>query len=125
MLYFVFVFFAGWIVAEISTGIFHWWEDRYGNEEWPIIGNQIIKPNIDHHKNPSKFCKQSYLVRNYQIIIPTMFGAFFSFYFEFWVLCWAFILMSQMNEIHSWSHQRCSYPIRLLQKTRKSSQKIF
>lgn len=107
---------SAWLIAEISTGIFHWWEDRYGNEKWPIIGKHIIQPNIQHHKTPSSFCKESYWIRNYQIIIPALIGSAICYYFGLHTLCLSFIIMSQMNEIHSWSHQRCSRPIRFLQK---------
>ena len=106
--------FLSILFAELVSGIFHWWEDRYGNPDWPIIGKFIIEPNIRHHQYPTEFCKGSYLYRNSSTLIPTLAAAAI-FYWQP-VICLGFILMSQSNEIHSWSHQKCSYPIRMLQK---------
>jgi hypothetical protein len=37
------------LVADSLSGLFHWLEDAYGNEKWPIIGRLVTKPNILHH----------------------------------------------------------------------------
>jgi len=40
------------LLVDFISGVLHWLEDAYGNEEWPIIGKQITKPNIIHHHDP-------------------------------------------------------------------------
>jgi len=46
MVYILWVIFAI-LLADLISGIFHWWEDRYGNPNWPIIGKYIVEPNIN------------------------------------------------------------------------------
>lgn len=49
--------------ADLLTGIVHWWEDAYGNPKWWILGNCIVKPNIEHHKSPRKFLSHTLFQR--------------------------------------------------------------
>lgn len=114
MLYIFSSVLIGIFLAEFLSGFFHWWEDRYGNPEWKILGPLIVIPNIEHHKNPSKFCSYSYWQRNNTTMIPSLIlaGAFY------WCLpvCFAFLILSQMNEIHSWAHKRSNAIIRFAQR---------
>ena len=52
--------FLLWIAADFITGIIHWWEDTYGNPDWPIIGKYVVEPNLVHHKQPTKLLEGSY-----------------------------------------------------------------
>ena len=36
------------LVADFLSGLFHWLEDAYGREDWPITGRLVTKPNILH-----------------------------------------------------------------------------
>ncbi len=29
---------SAWLAADLATGAVHWWEDRYGDPAWPVIG---------------------------------------------------------------------------------------
>lgn len=102
------------VFADLMSGIFHWWEDRYGNPEWPLIGEWIVKPNQLHHIRPALLCEGGYWSRNNTTIIPSITGACL-----FWwcmPVCLGFILLSQSNEIHSWAHQKCNPFIRAMQR---------
>lgn len=46
---------AAFLLADFVTGVFHWWEDRYGNPAWPVIGKLVVEPNILHHARNEKF----------------------------------------------------------------------
>lgn len=100
--------------AELVGGIFHWWEDRYGNPEWPIIGKYIVLPNIEHHQYPAKICQGTYWYRNGMTIIVCAIGAI-PFYWC-WPMLLFFLILSQMNEFHSWSHKKSNRFIRFLQQ---------
>jgi hypothetical protein len=54
----------GWLIADLFSGVFHWWEDRVGNEAMPIIGPQIVVPNRLHHTDPLAFTYGSVARRN-------------------------------------------------------------
>lgn len=103
------------LVADLLTGIFHWWEDRYGNPDWPIIGKYIIQPNIRHHKDPMSFCKGNYWTRNWTTIIPSLLLSFIFYLMGYYFFSLVFVFASQSNEIHCWEHTKTNRLIRLLQ----------
>lgn len=110
--------FVCWLIADFISGFFHWWEDRYAREEWPVLGTQISIPNQLHHKFPLECTKNSYWHRNYTTILPTCLGGlvmlmFFSL--GWWLL--TFIFLSQSNEFHVWTHTKKNKLIRVLQET--------
>ena len=47
----------GVLLADLISGIVHWFEDTYGDPNWPIIGLTVMLPNILHHEDPLKFTK--------------------------------------------------------------------
>jgi|688.fasta_scaffold02596_11 hypothetical protein len=114
-MYYILYFIAAFFLAELISGIFHWWEDRYGNPDWPLVGKYIIKPNIEHHKHMTKFCRGSYLYRNATTLIPCILLASLFYYFQLYFLVLTMLIVSQSNEIHCWSHLRCNKFIRFFQ----------
>jgi hypothetical protein len=99
-----------WLLADFLSGFWHWLEDRYFEESWPLIGKYIAKPNTLHHDQPRAFLDQGYWSRNWTTLLPA--AVAFSIY-----PCWAFVFVSQANEIHAWAHQRCNRIIRAMQET--------
>jgi len=97
---------AGILLADLISGVLHWWEDTYGDPKWPVIGPAIIAPNILHHSEPLAFTRSSYWRRNRIVfIIAALFGL------AFWALGWInpltvtmLIAGAHANEIHVWSH---------------------
>ncbi len=96
-----------WVLADFFTGIIHWWEDTYGNPSWPIIGKHIIKPNLDHHRNPRLLLKGSYWNR-----INTSVYAACVIILLCWLCGWhswrmivCVLFCSQGNEIHAMGHR--------------------
>lgn len=98
---------VAWLLADLIAGFWHWIEDRYFDEKWPIIGEYIAKPNTLHHAQPSAFLAGSYWHRNWTTIVPAatalaialLCGA------PLWLLL-TFAFVSQANEVHAWAHQR-------------------
>ena len=54
----------GWLLADLVAGIFHWWEDEIGKEDWAVLGPWLIAPNRLHHKDPLAFTQNSFWHRN-------------------------------------------------------------
>ena len=103
----IFQIFILWILADFITGVVHWWEDTYGNPNWPIIGKYVVKPNLIHHKQPAKLLEGSYWSR-----INTSFFAALIIGVIFWLcnlLSWkvtlCLLFCVQANEIHAMSHR--------------------
>lgn len=97
----------GWLLADFLTGAFHWWEDRFGVETWPIIGPWIIAPNRLHHAEPLAFTEHGFIARNGASIIAaavvglgwyTLFGP---------SVCMASALLggALANEVHFYAHK--------------------
>lgn len=103
------------ILADFLTGLFHWWEDRYGNPSWPIIGPLVIIPNIQHHKYPRKFTEGNYWKRNYTAIIPSLVLSMIFYFFQQYFMCLVFLISSQSNEFHCWQHMKTNKLIRWFQ----------
>lgn len=121
MLEIIYGILIAWFFAEFIGAIFHHWEDAYGNPAWRTSESwfkrklyyMIIESNIEHHKIPAAFARRSYWSRNGYTIIPCVVGAV-AFYW-YWPICLGFILLSQMNEFHYFSHVKCNRFIRFFQ----------
>src|SRR5688500_4872160 len=48
------------LVADFLSGFFHWLEDAYGREDFPITGRLVTRPNILHHHNPRYFTRHNW-----------------------------------------------------------------
>jgi len=52
-------FFIGYLIADLITGMVHWFADTYGSIETPIFGANFIEPFRWHHIDPKAMCKHS------------------------------------------------------------------
>ena len=120
--WYVFQVFLLWIAADFITGVIHWWEDAYGNPNWPIIGKYIVEPNLIHHKQPTKLLEGSYWNRiNTSFFAAAIIGGILwlvGLYSWQMIVCLLFCV--QGNEVHSMSHRpdkASNTVVRFLQKT--------
>jgi hypothetical protein len=56
---------VGWLLADLLGGLFHWWEDRVGRLDMPLVGRWVIAPNRLHHRDAMAFMRKSLLMRNW------------------------------------------------------------
>jgi hypothetical protein len=59
---------GGLLFADFVSGLFHWFEDRYGNPKWPVLGH-TIRANQEHHFKPRAFLEGAFLKRNREVLI--------------------------------------------------------
>ncbi|HTD65719.1 MAG TPA: fatty acid desaturase CarF family protein [Candidatus Limnocylindria bacterium] len=95
------------LVADFVSGFFHWLEDAYGREDFPIIGRLVTKPNILHHHNPRHFTRNSWWQSSWDLaclcaLIAIV--AWLSGHMSWHVLVFAF-LGANANQIHKWAHR--------------------
>lgn len=95
------------LVADFVSGFFHWLEDAYGGEDWPVTGKFITQPNILHHHNPGYFTRHSWFKSADVLLVM---GAFIlAAAFLIGVLNWMVIVVVGIgvnaNEMHKWAHQ--------------------
>lgn len=111
---------AGWLLADLLSGLLHWLEDRYGREHWPVLGNQVIAPNRLHHSRPLAFTRGTFLSRNGTTIVATAIIAvplFAAFGAQPWLIA-ATIGGAMANQVHFWAHRPSHRPaiVSLLQE---------
>lgn len=107
---------SAYLLADFTSGVFHWWEDRYGNPDWPLLGRFVVTPNIVHHIRPKEFCRGSYWYRNWTNIVPAIAIAAVAWACGHYFVGLVFLFVSQANEIHSWAHRRPPWVVRQLQR---------
>jgi len=97
---------GGLFFADFVSGVVHWFEDRYGNPKWPILGH-TIRANQEHHFKPRKFLNGTFIERNREVLVI---GALFLL--GFWAAGWlnlftisAVIFGSLANEFHRAAHR--------------------
>ncbi len=106
-IWYAFQVFLLWIAADFITGVIHWWEDTYGNPNWPIIGKYVVEPNLIHHKQPTKLLEGSYWNRiDTSFFAVAMIGAILWFVgLHSWQVIVCLFFCMQGNEIHAMTHR--------------------
>lgn len=56
------------LAADFGSGLLHWFQDRYIQTDWPVLGNLVAEPNELHHQAPRAFTKDGFLQRNWASI---------------------------------------------------------
>ncbi len=106
---------AAWLAADFLSGFVHWWEDRYGDPSWPLLGRFVVEPNILHHADPTAFLRDGFIGRNWTSMVPAFGIATACWLADYRWLAAVFVLLGWANEVHAWAHQKCSRPVRGLQ----------
>ena len=52
---------AGYLVADLLTGLVHWFCDTFFDETTPIIGPGLIAPFREHHRDPLLMTRHTFL----------------------------------------------------------------
>ena len=98
------------LIADFVSGLGHWLEDRYGKDDGSWLGENIAKPNLEHHKTPRSFLKRSYWHRNNVMIIACIFiGILLAINgLHPFTNVFTMLLLSHINEVHAYAHRPIS-----------------
>jgi ubiquitin-conjugating enzyme E2 variant len=95
------------LMADFFSGLFHWLEDAYGRENWPITGRLVTKPNILHHHEPRYFTRHSWFHSSWLLLCLGFVTLAIAWLCG--VLTWRVWLMVLLgvnaNQIHKWAHR--------------------
>jgi ubiquitin-conjugating enzyme E2 variant len=95
------------LVADFLSGFFHWLEDAYGQEHWPITGRHITRPNIRHHRDPGYFTRHAWLETARVLLVlgtAILLGAWALGALS-WQVAFVVAIGVNANEIHKWAHR--------------------
>jgi hypothetical protein len=104
---------AGWLAADLLSGLAHWAFDSFGSASTPIIGKSFIRPFRAHHVDPEEMTRHDFVETHgasclaalpllvLASIAPLDAGA--------WVLAQAVLLFTALgvlatNQCHKWAH---------------------
>ena len=110
---------AGWLLVDLIGGLFHWFEDRMGSPDWPILGRHVIGPNRQHHLQPLAFTRSGFISRNWTtwmavaVIVAPLLAIFGT---SVWLIA-ATLGGLMSNQVHYWAHlpSRAPASVRVLQ----------
>jgi ubiquitin-conjugating enzyme E2 variant len=94
-------------LADFVAGVVHWAEDAYFTEDTPVIGPQIIRPNIVHHHFPRYFTKLSWWESAAELVLAGL--VLLAIAWPLGLISWQLILFVVVsinaNEIHKMAHR--------------------
>jgi plasmanylethanolamine desaturase len=95
------------LVADFLSGLFHWLEDAYGRESWPITGRLVTQPNILHHHEPRYFTRygwfeSSWILLCLGLVVLTVAWLLGALTWQVWLVV---VLGINANQVHKWAHR--------------------
>ena len=111
---------AGFIAADLGSGLVHWAADTWGRDDLPIVGHRLLVPFRVHHINPDDFLRRTFVDTNGDVafLAALVSLALLVFPLEGWwagpaaVFGFAFCGLGMLtNQIHQWAHMRQPPPI--------------
>jgi ubiquitin-conjugating enzyme E2 variant len=94
-------------LADFVAGIVHWAEDAYFTEDTPIIGPNVIVPNIVHHHLPRYFTRLSWWKSSAELVLAGL--VMIAIAWPLGLLSWQLFLFVGVsinaNEIHKMAHR--------------------
>ncbi len=94
------------LLTDFLTGMVHWWEDVYGNENWMFLVESVVKPNNQHHNDPDAFLKHSFIERiRFSVFVSIiLFIICYLIGFLNWQVIFVLCYGSLANQLHYYSH---------------------
>ena len=104
------------LLADLITGMVHWAEDHYGDPAWPILGQLVFAPNLEHHEKPRAFLAGGWWGANWpQIILAVaVAGGTAAVGWLTWQLALVLTLLANANTVHQWAHMTVKETPRLV-----------
>ncbi len=117
----------GIAIADLASGVVHWFGDTFLDEATPLVGAAWIKPFREHHRDPLAITRHDFFE------VSGSNGLLLSFplaFFWNWrpaadtaaeamggsILLWFCFALAITNQLHCWSHRpRVPRPVRRLQ----------
>jgi hypothetical protein len=108
----------GYVLADVVSGVVHWFCDTFFHEDTPVIGRAFIHPFREHHADPLAITRHGFfevngnnclamlplLVAVWMLGAPAAGGAVPAVFWQSLVLGFALATFAT-NQFHKWAHQ--------------------
>jgi len=107
---------VGLLLADLTSGLVHWWADRMAREDFPLLGPLFVLPFREHHEDPTGICRHDFFETNgntCMVVLPFLGaaclstlaapvgrGALFASATFVALVVWSCLT----NQIHKWAH---------------------
>jgi ubiquitin-conjugating enzyme E2 variant len=111
---FVLAALCAWLLADLASGLVHYFADNVGGPDTPLVGPLLIAPFREHHRAPEAMLENGFLERNANnalIVLPALVWVVWTDLDGPWIVgaaacslqlgCWIFVT----NQIHAWAHR--------------------
>jgi len=63
---------AGWLAADLFSGLVHWLFDAFGSVRTPVVGPRFVRPFREHHVDASRIADHDFVETNGASCIATL-----------------------------------------------------
>ena len=113
---------AGWLLADLFSGLVHWALDTYGSVRTPVVGPALIRPFREHHADPAGMTRHDFFEVNGASCLgclPLLLLSFSVDGFLHSLLVCTCLGILFTNQCHKWAHMDEPPPfVRTLQRFR-------
>jgi ubiquitin-conjugating enzyme E2 variant len=121
---------AGWMAADLFSGLVHWAFDSFGSVRTPVLGRWFVRPFREHHVDANRIAHHDFIETNGASCIAALpavlAAALMPLSSPTWVFLQALALFTVLgilaaNQCHKWAHmepERIPRLVRLAQRWR-------
>ncbi len=99
--------FAGWLLADLLSGLAHWTGDTFGSVRTPVLGPALIRPFREHHADPREMTRHGFIEVNGASCLgclPLLILCFLLGEFAHATVLFTCIGVLFTNQCHKWAH---------------------
>jgi ubiquitin-conjugating enzyme E2 variant len=111
------------LAVDFVSGLVHWIEDTFWDENTPVVGRWVVRPNVLHHENGSAFLGNNWLQSSWDLLLLAVLVVVVAA--ASGLLCWQVWLFAfvgaNANQVHKWAHlppRKVPLVVRWLQRAR-------
>ena len=108
---------AGWLAADLLSGLAHWVLDSFGSVHTPVIGPSFIRPFREHHADPEAMTRHDFVETHgascFAAVPVLALASLIDLSSAAGLLAQALLLFTALgglatNQCHKWSHMDAS-----------------
>jgi ubiquitin-conjugating enzyme E2 variant len=95
------------LLADLVSGLVHWWEDAYARAGDGPLG-RVARDNLRHHARPREFLAKGYWASSWDLWLlgAVVVAAAFVLDALSWHVVLFVVLVANANQVHKWAHMR-------------------